>query len=193
MADLNQAYAEYIADPAGHESEFFTLCTRKAEQLLRHSVSNASQDVAQQAVVELWRTMSKFNPAKGSFSTWFGLITRSCRDAHLAGQYREAEVIDSYSEVNNAGDVADGDDTSEDDSAAVRTKSSRTLVEPNLNAIDLHKLMQVPGIDPRLVALLVDGRSQAECARLLGTTRRKIRTQISHLRKALGHLHIAQK
>jgi RNA polymerase sigma factor (sigma-70 family) len=193
MADINLAYAEYIADPAGNESKFLDLCTRKAEERLRSSCPNDAEDLAQQVVIEVWRTLDKFNPAKGAFTTWFNLIARSIRNEHLAGAYREAEVIDVYSEVNNAGDVCDGDDASEDDSAAVRTKSARVLVEPNLNAIDLQKMTQLPDVDQRLVVLLASGYTLAQCQRTLNTTRAKIRTHVAHLKNALSHLHIAQK
>jgi DNA-directed RNA polymerase specialized sigma24 family protein len=190
---LDLAFAEYGTEPDRYQTKFLALCTRKAEERLRRSCPNDAEDLAQQVVIELWRTMSKFDPARGSFSTFFNLILRSVRDGRLAGSYRDAEVIDPYTEVNNAGDVCDGDDSTDDDSAAVRTMSHQIIDQPNLNAIDLQKLTRVQDVDPRLVALLAAGNSLAQCQRALGTTRAKIRTQVAHLKTALGHLHIAQK
>jgi DNA-directed RNA polymerase specialized sigma24 family protein len=191
---LDPTFAEYGTDPDRYQTKFLALCTRKAEERLRRSCPNDAEDLAQQVVIEVWRTLDKFNPAKGSFTTWFNLIVRSVRDTHLGGKYREAEVIDVYSEVNNAGDVCNGDDSTDEDSAAVRTKSSSHAVnEPNLSGIDLQKLTQLKDVDSRLVGLLSAGASLAECQRTLNTTRAKIRTQVAHLKNELSHLHIAQK
>jgi DNA-directed RNA polymerase specialized sigma24 family protein len=194
MVNLDAAHAEYISDPGRHENEFFAICTKKAEERLRRSVPNDAQDLAQQVVMELWRAMSKFNPAKGSFATYFSVILRSVRDRHLGGVYREAEMFDSHAEVDNAGGVADGNDRHdiEDDFSPARTKSTQVTADPNLSGVDLHKLMRLPDVDPQLVALLAAGHTLAECRRLMGTTRARIRTQVFHLKNALSHLHVAQ-
>lgn len=184
MPSLDQAFAEYGTDPDRYQTKFFALCTRKAEERLRRACPNDYNDLAQQVAIELWRAISKFNPAKGSFATFFNLILRSVRNDFLAETYREAAVIDPNAEVDFNGDVND-DDWADDDFTPVRINPTQGVFEHGHNAIDLEQLKLLQDVDPRLISLLASGHTLSECQRTLETTRARIRTQVSHIKKAL--------
>jgi RNA polymerase sigma factor (sigma-70 family) len=96
MADLNRAYGEYIADPAGHESEFFTYCTQTAQARLRGALGNDTEDVAQEIAIKLFRVLDKFDPSKGDFATYFAVVMRSVRNDHLRKVQSESRVFDTH-------------------------------------------------------------------------------------------------
>lgn len=103
-----------IAMAAGDEGAFHALYEVEADwvyaiamRILRDGP--AAEDAAQEAFIKLWRTASRFDPARGSAKTWIGIIARN--SALDMGRRRQpVEELDEASMALLATDVVEPPD-----------------------------------------------------------------------------------
>ncbi len=135
-----------------------------------------AEEVAQEAMVEAWRKSARFDPARGSASSWIMTIAhhRSVDRVRASESARRRDT--SWHAPRSEADIADT--TFDEASAHLHTRSIFTA------------LTQLPPLQRRAIELAYyGGYTYADVARLmqapLGTTKTRIRNALRLLREHL--------
>lgn len=135
-----------------------------------------ARDLLQETFVRLYFNARKFKP-RAKFSTWLHTIAANlCRDYARSSQQQKARVTIST-------EAFDQDETRISDTAAL--PSEVLMSTEQLGAVQAaiselpHKLKQA------LILFSLEGRSQAECAELLGISAKSVETRVYRARKLL--------
>ena len=68
--------------------------------LHRLNVSTSDfDDLAQNVLVKLWRSIATYNPDKGRFRTWLGIVVRNAVYDHFTQTQRRRELLDQEREI----------------------------------------------------------------------------------------------
>jgi len=165
---------------AGDESALNELIRKYQGQLLRliHRFcgdAETARDLLQETFVRLYFQIHRFKP-RAKFVTWlYAIATNLCRDHARSKRYRQSHVTDSLSTLDPHYDLP----AWEQDPAAAADSRERLMALENAIA-------QLPH-DLRVALLLfsVEGRSQLECAELLGISAKAVETRVYRARKIL--------
>ena len=137
----------------------------------------AAEELAQEAMVNVWRRAATFDPARAQPSTWIFTIARNLRVDRLR---RDSPAADHETALDAAHEqIASGDATAEEQLCAARRERSVRLA-----------LARLPAAEATLVRLsFYDDQPHAQIASELriplGTVKSRMRRAIAHLRRLL--------
>ncbi|MGB6536684.1 MAG: sigma-70 family RNA polymerase sigma factor [Xanthobacteraceae bacterium] len=165
------------ADRAAFAALFQFYAPRIKGMLMRMGVaSDTAEDIAQDALVTIWRKAASYDPARASVSAWVYTIARNLRIDRLrrdklAALYARDEVIEPEGPERPDAPL----------DAAERGERVRAA------------LVQLPAEQGRIVTLsFFDGRPHSDIAALLdlpiGTVKSRLRLAMTRLRNLLGDL-----
>lgn len=132
--------------------------------------ADAAEELAQEAMIQVWRRAESFDPARAAASTWIYTIARNKRIDRLRRERRPALSEEEY--VSAVGEPERGDD------AAERGQAERRVA---------HSLQCLPDEQARVVRMaFYEDKSHSDIAaelRLpLGTVKSRIRLALTRLR-----------
>lgn len=202
LAELIGAVAER-SDRVAFAGLFRHFAPRIKAYLMRGGLpAAAAEELAQEALVQVWRKAASFDPARARASTWVFTIARNLRIDQLrraAGGPAGALEVGGYGGMG-AGfdpfvtDVADDDrpdlaSEAADDSPAPDEQLARARSERDLHAA----LAGLPQEQRDILRLsFFEEQPHAAIAQALaiplGTVKSRIRLAVGHLRRQLGHL-----
>jgi RNA polymerase sigma-70 factor (ECF subfamily) len=167
-------------DRAAFAALFEYFAPRVTTYMRRSGVSDAAaEELAQEALLTVWRKADLFDPASTGASAWIFTIARNLRIDALRRQRRggaiEASDVDAEFQV---------DDSPQPDSCLVTTQSE-TLVRS--------ALAELPSEQIRVIELsFFEDKAHAEIAQILriplGTVKSRLRLAMNRLRSLLGDL-----
>ena len=162
-------------DEVAFKELFDHFAPRVKGYLMRHGArAAAAEDLAQEAMLILWRKAGLFDPAKASASTWVFTIARNLRIDEIRRERRpefDADDPSLWPEVERAADE----------------RVDWAQAEGRLH----HALIALPREQAQVIELsfLADKAHSAIATELglpLGTVKSRIRLAMAHLRTALG-------
>jgi RNA polymerase sigma-70 factor (ECF subfamily) len=175
-ADWIRAIAEK-EDRAAFASLFEFYAPRIKAMLMRlGSAADAAEDLAQEALLMVWRKAAYFDPARASASAWIYTIARNLRIDRLRGDNR-AKLYAPYDMVEPEGP--------ENPDSALNAAERNARVRAALNELSQEQV--------RVVQLsFFEGRAHGDIAALLnlplGTVKSRVRLAMARLRNLLGDL-----
>jgi RNA polymerase sigma-70 factor (ECF subfamily) len=142
----------------------------------RGASADVAEDLAQEALLLVWRRASTFDPSKASASTWIFTIARNLRIDQFRREQRMAK--------NDDIELVDSDEPPRPDELLVTADSSKHVRDA---------LRQLPPDQLRVVELsFFEGKAHGEIASLLelplGTVKSRLRLAFGRLRSLLGDL-----
>jgi RNA polymerase sigma factor (sigma-70 family) len=165
---------------AGDESALNELIRKYQEPLFRFicrytSDEETARDILQETFVRLYFGIQGFRP-RAKFGTWlYSIAMNLCRDYARSKQRRQSYATESLdaSNVHRAVPAAD--------------RSPAADVESHERLANLQKAIEELPHDLRTALLLfaVEGRSQQECAELLGVSAKAVESRVYRARKIL--------
>jgi hypothetical protein len=93
---MNDAYTTYTE--SGNIDPLLKVVRR-----LAMIASKGNEDVAQRAMIKSWRSIGKFDPAKGTFYTWVYSVVRTAASTErtpIAGHPKAEESIDDHLDLS---------------------------------------------------------------------------------------------
>lgn len=183
-SNSDHALAELVTRlAAGDESAFAQLydCTNRIVYGLALRIlgdSSSAEDVTMEAYLQVWRTASRYDPQRGTVTSWLVVLVRSrALDCLRSRKARRADLEENVDDVPN---LRDSRPTPELDSLAagrsrIVQKAMADLAPDQREAIEL---------------AYFSGLSHSEMAEQtglpLGTVKTRIRLGMLHLRRLLG-------
>jgi RNA polymerase sigma factor (sigma-70 family) len=165
---------------AGDESALNELIRKYKEPLFRFICrytgdEETARDILQETFVRLYFGIQRFRP-RAKFVTWlYSIAMNLCRDYARSKQRRQSFATESLdaSDVHRKVPVAD--------------RGPIADVESRERLANLQKAIEELPHDLRTTLLLfaVEGRSQQECAELLGVSAKAVETRVYRARKIL--------
>lgn len=142
----------------------------------RGANADVAEDLAQEALLLVWRRASTFDPSKASASTWIFTIARNLRIDQFRREQRMAK--------NDDVELVDSDGPPRPDELLTASDSGEHVRDA---------LRQLPPDQLRVVELsFFEGRAHGEIASLLelplGTVKSRLRLAFGRLRSLLGDL-----
>lgn len=134
-----------------------------------------TRDLLQETFVRLYFGIRRFKP-QAKFATWlYSIAMNLCRDYARSKQRRHSFVTESLDAGDLRHEVAD---------------RSATNVESHEELAALEKAIQELPHDSRTALLLftVEGRSQQECAELLGVSAKAVEARVYRARRRLENI-----
>ena len=158
--NLDTLYAAYAdSKSAMAADELFASMTSKAKSAIWAKAPAYADDIAQDAVLAVWKALDSYDPTKASFSTWFSRIVDRTLANHLRGVYRDAAMFDHD------------------------TYLDQLVVEGADHDIDVQAIREAAGeSNYRLIDLLLEGCTYAEAAEELGCTPDAVKFRIQRIR-----------
>jgi RNA polymerase sigma-70 factor (ECF subfamily) len=175
-ADWIRAIAEK-EDRAAFASLFEFYALRIKAMLMRlGAAADAAEDLAQEALLTVWRKAAYFDPARASASAWIYTIARNLRIDRLRGDNR-AKLYAPYDVVEPEGP--------ENPDSALNAAERDARVRSALKELSQEQV--------RVVQLsFFEGRAHGDIAALLnlplGTVKSRVRLAMARLRNLLGDL-----
>jgi RNA polymerase sigma-70 factor (ECF subfamily) len=175
-ADWIRAIAEK-EDRAAFASLFEFYAPRIKAMLMRlGAAADAAEDLAQEALLTVWRKAAYFDPARASASAWIYTIARNLRIDRLRGDNR-AKLYAPYDMVEPEGP--------ENPDSALNAAERDARVRSALKELSQEQV--------RVVQLsFFEGRAHGDIAALLnlplGTVKSRVRLAMARLRNLLGDL-----
>jgi RNA polymerase sigma-70 factor (ECF subfamily) len=175
-ADWIRAIAEK-EDRAAFASLFEFYAPRIKAMLMRlGAAADAAEDLAQEALLTVWRKAAYFDPARASASAWIYTIARNLRIDRLRGDNR-AKLYAPYDVVEPEGP--------ENPDSALNAAERDARVRSALKELSQEQV--------RVVQLsFFEGRAHGDIAALLnlplGTVKSRVRLAMARLRNLLGDL-----
>ena len=165
---------------AGDESALNELIRKYQEPLFRFICrytgdEETARDILQETFVRVYFGIQKFRP-RAKFVTWlYSIAMNLCRDYARSKQRRQSYATESL----------DASDAHRNVPAADRSPAAD--VESHERLANLQKAIEELPHDLRTTLLLfaVEGRSQQECAELLGVSAKAVETRVYRARKIL--------
>lgn len=139
----------------------------------------ASYDIVQEAFVRVYTRAETFNPAY-KFKTWlYQIALNLCRDYGRKKKLQSFISLDSWITKNgeevSLHDIVAGDENIE---SLIEHRQTLMILEKQIDALP-HKLKTA------LIMFSLEGRSQEECARILGITPKTVEMRVYRARKIL--------
>jgi RNA polymerase sigma factor (sigma-70 family) len=165
---------------AGDESALNALIRKYQEPLFRFICrytgdEETARDILQETFVRLYFGVQRFRP-RAKFVTWlYSIALNLCRDYARSKQRRQSYATDWLDAGHAHRNVAAAD------------RSPDTDVESQERLANLRKAIDELPHDLRTTLLLfaVEGRSQRECAELLGVSTKAVESRVYRARKIL--------
>jgi RNA polymerase sigma-70 factor (ECF subfamily) len=135
----------------------------------------AAQDLVQDTFVKLWRSASRYDPARGKLETWVLLVARSLAIDSLRRRVLEARVLERNGPPREVSEEPGPDQLAETADMSERARQAMSTLSDGQRAA--------------LQLAYFGGKTSAEVAELegipLGTAKTRIRTALLKLRDAL--------
>lgn len=147
--------------------------------------AQVAEDLAQEAMVILWRRAADFNPQRAALSTWLFTITRNLRVDH----FRRAMLDADGWRVDHSIDVWDADQQTAD-----RRAGPDEVVQTAQRELSVHRaLAELPAEHALVLKLsffeeLPHATIARELGLPLGTVKSRIRLAVAQLRRKLDQL-----
>lgn len=138
-----------------------------------------SYDIVQEAFVRVYTRAETFNPAY-KFKTWlYQIALNLCRDYGRKKKLQSFISLDSWI-TKNGEDVSLHDIVASDENieSLIEHRQTLMILEKQIDALP-HKLKTA------LIMFSLEGRSQEECARILGITPKTVEMRVYRARKIL--------
>jgi len=164
-----------LRDRAAFGALFAHFAPRIKSYLMRQGAAPAlAEDLAQEAMLNLWRKAHLFDPAKASAGTWLFTIARNLRIDVLRKEKRpELDAADFAPEAEP--DPADGMDQT---AGEIRLRDALKILPPDqMRIVELSFFADKP-----------HSQIAAELAIPLGTVKSRLRLAMARLRAALGDM-----
>ena len=160
-------------DRAAFAELFFHFAPRVKAYLLRQGAPAAvAEDLAQEALLSLWRKAHLFDPAKASVGTWLFTIARNLRIDAIRREKRPE--LDPEDFMPEAGPSADEGMAMADDEARLRI-ALKDLPADQIQVVELSFFADKP-----------QSQIATELGIPLGTVKSRLRLAMSRLKRALG-------
>jgi len=149
----------------------------KAQLMKRGLAASQAEDLAQEAMIAVWRKALQFRAQDGGVATWIFAIARNLRIDALRREARRGGVPASDAEAQFALDDAPSADARMEEAQSEEQvrRAMRSLPEPQLRVVELS---------------FFEERAHPEIARLLniplGTVKSRLRLAMNRLRELLG-------
>jgi len=193
LAELLRAVAQQ-QDRVAFAGLFRHFAPRIKAYLLRGGVApGLAEELAQEAMVQVWRKAASFDPAKARASTWIFTIARNLRIDQLRRGGEALPGIEGYggfaADEEGAGSGAPAVPELADDAPAPDEQIQRHRAERDVQAA----LAELPAEQREILRLsFFEEQPHAVIAQTLaiplGTVKSRIRLAVGHLRRQLGHL-----
>lgn len=192
LADLIRAIADR-QDRVAFAGLFRHFAPRIKAYLLRGGVApGLAEELAQEAMVQVWRKAASFDPAKARASTWIFTIARNLRIDQLRRGGEALPGVEGYGAfaADDDGDrAAPSAPELADDAPAPDEQIQRRRAERDVHAA----LAELPAEQREILRLsFFEEQPHAAIAEALaiplGTVKSRIRLAVGHLRRQLGHL-----
>ena len=165
---------------AGDESALNELIRKYQESLFRFICrytgdEETARDILQETFVRLYFGIQRFRP-RAKFVTWlYSIAMNLCRDYARSKQRRQSYATESLDASDALRNVAAAD------------RGPAADVESHERLANLQKAIEELPHDLRTTLLLfaVEGRSQQECAEILGVSAKAVETRVYRARKIL--------
>jgi len=162
-------------DRAAFEMLFRHFAPRIKAYLLRLGAgAAAAEDLAQEAMLAIWRKAAMFDPAKASAATWIFTIARNLRIDALRRERRPEFDPNDPAFVPEAEPAADAGMVRADEDA--RLREAITLLSP-----EQAKVVELSFFADKPHSLIAQ-----ELGLPLGTVKSRLRLAMTHIRTALG-------
>lgn len=167
----------HTADRAAFTTLFAHFAPRVKAYLMRTGSDDAVADeLAQEALLSVWRKAASFDPARATAATWIFTIARNLRVDRFRKEWRDVAAGDDMPDAID--EAAAPDETLSGDERGERVrKALRTLPADQIKVIELSFFEEAP---------------HAEIAKALGiplgTVKSRIRIAMTKLRALLGEL-----
>ena len=186
MADADLVLVRALQ--SGDEAALNALMVRHQDGIFRFVRGYVSNDtdaieLTQETFVRAYFNIGRFKPS-AKFSTWlFRIALNLCRDRAKSRQARNAALTDSLTAPPEADQSGPRELR-----APGGTPADFALTNEKMQALD-HAIAQLPhDLRTALVLSVLEQRSHAECADLLGTTPKTVETRVYRARKVLASL-----
>lgn len=162
-------------DRAAFEMLFRHFAPRIKAYLLRLGAgAAAAEDLAQEAMLAIWRKAAMFDPAKASAATWIFTIARNLRIDALRRERRPEFDPNDPAFVPEAEPAADAGMVRSDEDS--RLREAITLLSP-----EQAKVVELSFFSDKPHSLIAK-----ELGLPLGTVKSRLRLAMTHIRTALG-------
>lgn len=162
-------------DRAAFEMLFRHFAPRIKAYLLRLGAgAAAAEDLAQEAMLAIWRKAAMFDPAKASAATWIFTIARNLRIDALRRERRPEFDPNDPAFVPEAEPAADAGMVRADEDA--RLREAMTLLSP-----EQAKVVELSFFADKPHSIIAK-----ELGLPLGTVKSRLRLAMTHIRTALG-------
>lgn len=154
----NEHYQQWLQNPSqGALDGLLGAVQRQAYRQAAIKLSEHAEDIAQDATIAVWQTISKYDPTRSSFSTWVWQVTNGI-------------ILDRFRQQRNSA------------TSPVEPFAETAVEQPSFT--NYERLHDAFSNDPQLLLLLINGHTLADCQRLLSITRKALRCRIEKIRKA---------
>ncbi len=148
--------------------------------LIFRSVGNEAlaQDLLQEAFVRCYFGIGKFKP-KAKFVTWlYAIAINLCRDHARSRRHKESMLTDSFGEISEMEKLTGGHERSVLPDKELERRETLEALESAIGQLP-HDLKTA------FIMFSIEGRSQADCAELLGVSPKAVETRVYRAKKVL--------
>ena len=155
-----------------HKNKLFYFVTRYTKN------EDISYDIVQETFLRVYTKSNTFNPSY-KFKTWlYQIALNLCRDYSRKKKLRSFFSLDSWKKGEDEGSFHEVLSSDENIENLAQHRQTLEIVGKEIDALP-HKLKSA------LILFALEGKSQEECARILGVTIKTIETRVYRARKIL--------
>jgi DNA-directed RNA polymerase specialized sigma24 family protein len=162
MTSLDATYMTWMGSGWEQPDPFLREVTSYAYRRVVAKCREHAEDISQMTALYVWKHITAFDPARSSISNWVRMTADSVLNDYLQDGYKRSGTIEFDPNLNEL-------------------HTSQCGLDFDIDATE--KLVHAFGSNRELLNLLLSGKSEADCARELGLSRKAIRHRMDKARK----------